>query len=669
MKHTQGARKALVKQKLIVAAVASVCAGSALAIELNLDNGWTGSVNTTLSVGASWRVDDAEEGLVHSANRTITNLGGPADRYDNAGHRTQIGNLNYQDAGDQFSETYKVYSELNLSNGTVGGKISGKAWYDRVLNRENVDLGSPNSGATRATAYAAVGGGYDGRLNDSGASRLSKFDGVYLLDAYAFVNADVANMPVQVRAGRQAVNWGESIFFQGVNQISPLDVGSLRRAGSEIKEALLPIWSLTANVGLPGGVSMDMFYQFQWAPTELEACGTFWAGSTNISARPGNCNIFNLAAGSVAYVTPQAGNQTGGGDLGIEIENGRKGSDSGQYGIAFKLPVDAIDTELGLYAMKINSRTPVIGVLPRSTGTPLGGAANTGSAITFDYPDNIQIYGITAATTLAGYSVAAELSHQRDVPVSLNADDLDGGLVGNFYATGAGGTPLQRADILAQVVSARNAGQKFNAWDRFNKTQFQINGVGTESNLSKMLGAISGLVVGEVMGQWNNIPEFDPHKAGAVRYGGSGGSVGSFTNSAGVFFDACNFDYTTTNPATGAPTFVLTPKKATGEYQEFCKGKHYITDFAWGYKLRYSLEYPDVFGSGVTATPSLFFAHDVEGVSLDTQLQEDRKTIATGLKLNYNKVHNLQFDYVTYSGKWNTLRDRDNVSVSYNYTF
>jgi hypothetical protein len=654
--------KKMAVRKACVAAVMAACASGALAVEIQMDNGWSGSWNTTLSVGASWRAEDADRKLVNVNNASRAHLGGVASNYNNVGLKTAIGNLNYQDAGDQYSEMYKVYTEISLTNGTVGGKISGKAWYDRVLNNEHVDFGAPNITTSAATSFApAVGtvgpSQYKSRLSDEGASKLAKFDGSYLMDAYAFVNTEVAGMPLQVRGGRQAINWGESIFFQGVNQISPLDIGSLRRAGTEIKEALLPIWSLTANVGLPGGMSADFFYQFKWDPTELEACGTYWGVAFNPTTNPGLCNIFNTAAGSIASVQPAAGPQSPG--LNIEVENGREGDNDGQFGVALKFPVDALDTEFGLYAMQINSRTPTLSLLPRATGTALGGVANTGSAVVWDYLDKIKIYGISAATTLGGISLAAELSYQQDVPVNLNFDDLDGGLLpGALYSVG-GGTPLSRPDIQAAVTAAKNAGTRFKAYERFDKTQFQLNGVGTDYVVSKFLGAISGLYIAEVMTQWNNVPEFDPRKPGALRYGGHSSGVGSFTTASGRFVDTCATNYASAGTA----------RPATGHYATTCKGDHYITDFAWGYKLRYSMDYPDVFGTGVTVTPSVFFAHDVEGVSMDTQLQEDRQTLSGGLRMNFQKVHDLQFNYTTYSGKWNQLSDRDNYSVAYSYTF
>lgn len=70
-------------------------------------------------------------------------------------------------------------------------------------------------------------------MSDKGFDPLAKFDGVHLLDAYAYTEFDVG-APLQIRVGRQAINWGESLFIQGVNQLAPLDLIALRKAGTEI---------------------------------------------------------------------------------------------------------------------------------------------------------------------------------------------------------------------------------------------------------------------------------------------------------------------------------------------------------------------------------------------------------------------------------------------------
>jgi hypothetical protein len=302
MKHTKMVRKAC------AAAVMAACASGAMAIEFETESGWTGSLNTTLSAGAAWRVEGIDKGVYAAENAVQNGLfvgaaGTPfatwsaqarAAGWANGG-KNQAGKYNY-DKGDMFSNTYKFVSDLNFKKGDISGLVRVKGWYDQELNNGNVPWGSMAAGMSSwnvGNPQGSVGTKFDKPLSDSGAQRLSKFDGIFLLDAYASYNFDLGTNPAQVRLGRQAINWGESIFIQGVNQISPIDVNSARRAGSELKEAFLPIWALQMSVGLADGMSMEGFYQFKHEATAIEACGTYWAGNNNLTDQPGACNNYS----------------------------------------------------------------------------------------------------------------------------------------------------------------------------------------------------------------------------------------------------------------------------------------------------------------------------------------------------------------------------------------
>ena len=122
-----------------------------------------------------------------------------------------------------------------------------------------------------------------------------------LLDAYLYGSFGIGDTDLQLRLGRQVVNWGESVFIQGVNQINPIDVPAARRPGAELKEVLLPVAMAYANWGFSFG-SMELFYEFEWDNTSIDSCGTYWAVTeNNISSNPGKCNsatVFTNVLGS-----------------------------------------------------------------------------------------------------------------------------------------------------------------------------------------------------------------------------------------------------------------------------------------------------------------------------------------------------------------------------------
>ena len=101
-----------------------------------------------------------------------------------------------------------------------------------------------------------------------------------------------------------------------------------------------------------------------------------------------------------------------------------------------------------------------------------------------------------------------------------------------------------------------------------------------------------------------------------------------------------------------------------------CRNDGYVTDVAWGYRLRVSVDYNNVMNSGVTVTPSVFWAHDVEGVSMDPTFIEDRMTLGLGVKFNYNKKYVLDLNYVSYDNdNFDPLFDRDYYSAAVSVTF
>jgi hypothetical protein len=172
------------------------------------------------------------------------------------------------------------------------------------------------------------------------------------------------------------------------------------------------------------------------------------------------------------------------------------------------------------------------------------------------------------------------------------------------------------------------------------------------------------LVVGEVAMQWNNVPD---HKQDNVRYGR--GFMWGYGSSP---------SYGISIPVTGGllctPTFTNAPAVPAGTLynpsKRGCKNDGFVTDFAWGYRLRVSADYLNVGNSGITMTPSVFWSQDVDGISMDPAFLEDRSVLGLGMKFTYNKQYVLDFNYVTYADSgYDPLQDRDYYSVAASVTF
>ena len=735
----------------VIGTVLATYAGSAAALEFEFENGGKLNWNTTVSVGASWRAEDPSERLFTRADGSLIGkyssplipgtAVGPRDGLA-GNHAAGDGNLNYA-KNDRFSTPFRVLTDLEYKKGRFGALVRAKYWYDQALNQENVLVGSQanNFNGVRP-GLGPIPGGFNpctpatpagrpclpmsppgqnlwpkGKLSDRGFEAEQQFENFYLLDAYVYGSFDVGNTDLQLRVGNQVINWGESIFIQGVNQINPIDVPAARRAGAELKEILLPVWAIYANWGFDFG-SLEAFYQLKWNNTSVDACGTYFsATSTLIGADPGSCDsltviggqLGNRAPGTSSPIIPQLGSQPFLQASGTFLpgSQGREPSDSGQFGLAFRFPVEKIDTEIGLYAMNIHSRLPVAGSvtgtnwkdLPAAQQAALRAAGligsdaygnywtssryrglfptveaaaegflasvglptNLNSARGFwEYPEDIQIYGISAATNLLSWSTSAELSYQVDVPVMANGNDL----------IGAGILGIGPYRERAAAIQAQSEGSYLTGHDRFNKTQFQVNAVKTFSNI---MGAESLLVVGEIGSQWNDVPDYTK---GGIRYGrgfmfgtGSGpgyGPGGAPEGQPGL--GAISQGNVCSPTFVGAP--VPLPNNLYNPQPDGCRNDGYVTDVAWGYRLRVSADYNNVMDTGVTVTPSVFWAHDVEGVSMDPTFIEDRMTLGLGVKFNYNKKYVLDVNYVSYeNGGFDPLFDRDYYSAAVSVTF
>ena len=717
----------------VIGTVLASYAGSASALEFEFDNGTRVNWNTTISVGSSWRAEDPSKLLYAYSDASLlgrnappfpVGIGSLQPRGTGTAGNWSAGDaaLNYQ-SGDRFSTPFKILTDVEIRKGNFGALVRAKAWYDQALNENEVAFGHQgnNYNGTRvngpssrcflgnqASVLTCIPLSSPGnnvwpkrKLSDEGFEAEQKFDNVYLLDAYVYGSFAIGGTDLQLRLGNQVVNWGESVFIQGVNQINPIDVPAARRAGAELKEILLPVWMAYANWGFSFG-SVEAFYQFQWNNTSVDGCGTYWAQTSSaVSSRPGNCNaatpinqVYGNSLGG-PNIIPQFGSQPWSQAMGLYLPLGRgkEPSDSGQFGVAFRFPVDAIDTEFGVYAMNIHSRLPVIssvaGTSPADltateravlTGAGIIGqdpagyfyrvgstslrspvphfvfaAAAAGQQVLgkpivlkssesfWEYPEDVQVYGLSAATNLFGWSVSAEASLHRDVPVQINGNDL---LLGGLALIGP-----NAAESLQ--VYLQGTGAYLQGWDRFDKEQFQVNTVKTFSNV---LGADNLLLIGEIGMQWNDVPDY---KRGNVRYGR--GFMWGYGSSE-------------TWPATlpGGNTCAIGSAGGSlyNPSPRGCRNDGYVTDSAWGYRLRASADYLNVFNTGVTVTPSVFWSDDVDGVSMDPAFIEGRAVLGLGMKFTYNKKYVFDLNWVDYANSgYDPLQDRDYYSASFSVTF
>jgi hypothetical protein len=598
-------------------------ATSTQAIEIS--NGeLTGSFDTTISYGASWRLSDYdEENVGKAANNPLTWA------LDNAGQRAQVGrwsvngddgNLNYPDGGDLISHTIKFNSELDLRWRNYGGFTRFTGFYDF----ENADADF---------------------LSDEAQERVGK--DFRLLDLYVYGDHDFNGRFLQWRLGRQVVSWGESSFIQGgMAVISPVDVSALRLAGSELKDAFEGVNMIKASMDLTPSLSLEALYMFEFRHIKPDPAGAFF--STNDLATPGGSYAM-LSFGTVAQpvINPDLYDQVcmqgniGASDsllpdfligLGCQVsfprEETRYAKDSGQYGAALRYFAEGMGgTEFGFYYLNYHSRLPLISGRAVTTS-----ALNSGRYWT-EYPEDIHLWGVSFNTNVGTWSLAGEVTYRPNAPLQI--DDVE--------VLFAGLTPLNPL-IPAEVNRFKSQlgefapGEEIRGWNRHKSWQAQ-------STLGKLFGPnnpfrASQIAFGAEIGfnYVSDLPDQD-----FLRYNAPG------TDSGG------GADYLTgdfRNPETE-----LTP---------------FADDFSWGYRLITRFDYYNAIGA-MTVSPRIAWEHDVSGTTPGPggSFIDGRKRVTVGLGFNYLQEWIFDLAYTAYfgAGNANQLQDRDFIAASVRYSF
>jgi hypothetical protein len=522
-------------------------------------------------------------------------------------------------------------------------------------------------------------------------------------------------MPLDLRIGRQVLNWGESTFIQGgINQTNAFDISALRRPGAELKEGLIPVNMAFASIGLTENLSAEAFYQLEHQETVTAYCETFFSTNDYV---PDGCGEVETAAGSIQRDPQFAG--------GV-----KRPSDDGQFGLAFRYFSESLDTEFGLFAMNVHSRVPLVsgtkGVMDEAsivitgplndvngqgatfnqavagfmaangvdqaaaTVSVLAGLTTNASGLSFvdqsaagsptlftsnpyffiDYPEDQQIAGISFATNVAGVAVSGELTHKLDVPLQINTTLLLNAILTADAAKGAviAGT-LSGTPSLSAIFTS-SAG--FDAAVANGSLEAAL--AGSPGAYQTILGTIDATVLA-VTGS-----DFGIEVANAE----DGASQGGFKE-----FDVTQAQVTAIklfDQVLGANRYALVAEAgytyvhdfdedASTKFSGTCSAalvcEETVTEGSWGYRLRVSGDYSDVF-AGVSLAPVLSFSHDVEGVAPNPggNFTEDQQVIGLALNAEYANMYTASIGYTMYEGGINNnLKDRDNASITLGVQF
>ena len=315
-----------------------------------------GSVDTTISQGMTFRVGERDKTLAGKTN-------------------SNDGNLNY-DRGI-VANTSKFTTDLDIQAGRFGAFVRAAGFVDY----ENRD------GKRERT-----------ELSDDAKERVGSDIG--LLDAYVTAPFEAGDAAIDFRLGKHVLNWGESTFIpNGINAINPFDVSKLRLPGSELREALLPVWMASVDVAATDTLSVAGFYQLVWEETHIDPVGSYFSTTdyagpgarkaviSNVMEEllPGRPQLWDqgyrfgpltqaINADLAGYTVP---NPQGGSPIPVpqrpqlefdpdfvSVLRGpdRAPDDRGQWGVALRYLAENLNqTEFGFYFVNYHSRLPTVG--------------------------------------------------------------------------------------------------------------------------------------------------------------------------------------------------------------------------------------------------------------------------------------------------------------------
>lgn len=389
----------------LLSALSLPATAGAMSFDIPVGDGINGVLNSTLTVGAAWRMQNPSVDLI---GKSDLNPGVCAGQQSCQGvFRDQVtpartlvaapgqfsinaddGNLNYS-RYDMTSGIFKMTQDLKLNYGDYGFFARWLYFYDAVNNDftethpnqvNSQNLNTTGLGpADRNNVFLPLRALYfpfnrvygpgaavnsertDGESLAQAGTNFQMMEAVF--DAHFTLPGDI---PLGVKLGRQVVNWGEStlMVINSINQANPVNANNLFRVGFQLEEVFTPVGMLFLSTEA-FGVNIEGYYQYEWTPLEAPTPGTYLSfldvGTRN-TGNHASVSFGGVADDPEGIAGPQdnplaliAGTTTT-----IQRMPDHDARDQGQYGISLKYYAEGLNngTELGFYFMNYHSKLP-----------------------------------------------------------------------------------------------------------------------------------------------------------------------------------------------------------------------------------------------------------------------------------------------------------------------
>jgi hypothetical protein len=695
-----------------------------------------GDLRTRVSFGASWRVDDRNPALIDKNNLDPTLCGSGVNDAcisfnQNASLNQKVvdapgayfglnkddGNLNY-DQGDVVAAVSKVSSELSLTWGEWVFKGGGTLFFDPI--NDDFDEFHPDTTfqPQRTPRNDDVRGnvGHDFTIGN-------------LLVSTVF---EALDREFVATIGYQTIRWGEStlVALNSLSEINAPDARYLYQPGTQIAAVFQTTPAAVLSTTIGDSLSLDLIYLLAWNGVEVPKGGAFFAPFDVIGRDYAMLSLGQFhedpdglqrlpgigAAISDTSVTVPVGQTEG------------EPRDSGQFGVKLTWYAADISTEFSFYALNYHSRLPYLSMYAadatciqdtttdvlqatadcngmRLSPNGLEPAPIDSSRIFLDYPEDIQMYGVSFNTTVGKWSLAGELAYRPNLPVQVQVSDvvftaLQPALPENEIVLGLGtvsaltldgllalglqpGTALsvltspRTIDLLTQLVANPEndfalppravavpsflmayrgwdriePNQLIRGYERLNVVQMDFTGIRIFGSSENPIGAEQVQLIAEAGFTWvTDMPSRDV-----------------------LQFEGGDYNNTHASPGADGSGDVGDPGvKPTQRLNPTQQRDGFADDFAAGYRLIVRLEYNNVLFDW-TFKPQLVWSHDVHGIAISPMQNFIEGTmlwqVGTDIEITQRLGAQLFYQGWADGGTVNGLRDKDFAGFAVSYTF
>lgn len=563
----------------------------------------------------------SEEGLSGSFDSTISF--GMASRLQSPSCRI-IGNDSGGCNNGTNNELSRVYN-LDAGTGYANADFNYTNFDDGNLNYDDNDIVSMALKGTHDLSLKYPGGWsalmrvnwfHDWKADDTRRTDVDNeaTEDATLLDLWIAKTFSIGGRRGKVKLGNQVISWGEDIFIVGgVNQINAIDLQKFHVPGTQLKEIFIPAQMLSASLALTENLGAEAYYQFRWNGFKFDPVGTFFSAADVLGK-----------GRRVMYVPTSIAEDFFGSGACAGLPNGRCGDDSGLS------DADAVAAGLAL---------PYLGQHEPKKGGQYG--------VNFRY--NAEEIDTEFAFTYQRY-------HDKLPFLGFTGNSL-GEVTGYFLSYG------ESKDLYA--ISAN--------------TKLANVAVGAELSYrpDDSVGIDPSVPFGNIFGGASNKYSIYEH-----------GSHRGFVEEEKYQFHLTGFyTFAHNDPLGGfakalgaADGFILAeaavthyPGLDTSGVTPYILPDYSLPDkTSWGYVVEAALNYPNVWGSGVTLTPQVDWYHDVNGTTPNAlPFVEGRKALTLSLFANYRDNWKGGIQWVSFKGGGgnNLMRDRDFLSASVSYSF